>query len=47
MEQEVLAILAMVVFGVFVFAAVFRSQEKLDDPNNVSDVSTCWTDLSI
>ena len=34
MEQEVLAILAMVVFGVFVFAAVFRSQEKLDDPNN-------------
>ena len=34
MGQEVLAILAMIVFGVFVFAAVFRSQEKLDDPNN-------------
>ena len=34
MEQDALVILAIVVFGVIVFAAIFWSQEKLDDPNN-------------
>lgn len=34
MEQDSLVILAIVVFGVIVFAAIFWSQEKLDDPNN-------------
>ena len=34
MEQGALLLLATAVFGVFIFAAVFRSQEKLDDPNN-------------
>jgi hypothetical protein len=34
MEQDALVILAVVVFGVIVFAAIFWSQEKLDDPNN-------------
>ena len=34
MEQDALVILAIVVFGVVVFAAIFWSQEKLDDPNN-------------
>ena len=34
MEQDALVILAIIVFGVIVFAAIFWSQEKLDDPNN-------------
>jgi len=34
MEQDALAILATIVFGVIAFAAIFWSQEKLDDPNN-------------
>ena len=34
MEQDALVLLAIVVFGVIVFAAIFWSQEKLDDPNN-------------
>jgi len=51
MEQGALVLLATAVFGVFIFAAVFRSQEKLDDPDNetfiyIHQIKDVWNLLS-